>query len=170
MTIRCSHIVFKALYTYQKLISYELKFFNLKLLTVIGNIQAKSMVFLNIIIFASHLQKLFSKRHVDYQHNSTPLFWLVCYLRASITHKLAQHWTHFPSRELTPSYTQYIWSPVSSCYPLVPLGSSYLHSHRTSTIHIFGFIILSEQFAWIKYTQTHWAKKKRQHNLWKAIF
>lgn len=75
MTIRCSHIVFKALYTYQKLISYELKFLNLKLLTVIGNIQAKSMVFLNIIIFASHLQKLFfqTSRRLSTQFNTVIL-------------------------------------------------------------------------------------------------
>lgn len=41
---------------------------------MIENIQAKSMVFLNII-FVSHLQNyFFSKRHINYHHNSTLLF------------------------------------------------------------------------------------------------
>lgn len=145
--------------SYQNSVPYELFFSNLKFLIMIENIQAKSMVFLNII-FVSHLQNYFFP-------NVTSIITTIqhCCLASTLFPSFHRAWptqsTFSISWALRPSHTVYL-KPVSSCCPNVPLCSSYLHSHRTSTIHILVLLYCQNNLLGLS-THKHTEQRKKDN-------
>lgn len=154
MTVRCSHIFLKTHFQANHIkIQYLMNcFFKLKIPNHDRKYTGKEYGVSEHHFRISFTKLFFSKRHINYHHNSTLLFgqYVISELPSSLAN--TEHIFRLVS---SPTFTHSL--PEARLF-LLPKCSSMLfvftQSQNQHDTH-FGFIILSEQFAWIKYTQTH---------------